>query len=297
MALSKFDLQAAVQAMKWIEEVVGRKLGEQGASQVKNDRDVADLLKDGTALCELMNKIKPDAIRKYHKQPSPFQQMENLDLFLRACVDYGMNTIDTFAVKELYEARNMYTVINCIYALGSLAQENGFTGPKLGVKHAARNERHFSEDQLQQARRTVSRQHSGPQDAPSQSRMTPYGSPRQILLSGSAAEMKSHSHGVIGQQYGSNQVASQSGMTAYGMQRQISTSSANEDGGVGGGSATKGPAVIGLQYGSNKVASQSGMRAYGTPRQIVSSTSSAEPDGEDAPVFAAGGGDVMFGKT
>ena len=37
-------------------------------------------------------------------------QMENVELFLRACVDYGMQTIDTFQVKELYEARAVYTV-------------------------------------------------------------------------------------------------------------------------------------------------------------------------------------------
>ena len=75
------------------------------------------------------------------------------------------------------------------------------------MKRASRNERHFNEEQLQLARRTISRQHSGPTDAPSQARMTPYGLPRQILLAGSAAsEVVSSSHGLIGLQYGSNQV-------------------------------------------------------------------------------------------
>jgi len=37
-------------------------------------------------------------------------QMENVELFLKACVEYGMQTIDTFQVKELYESRAVYTV-------------------------------------------------------------------------------------------------------------------------------------------------------------------------------------------
>ncbi|XP_076462454.1 uncharacterized protein LOC143294833 isoform X2 [Babylonia areolata] len=261
-----------------------------------------------------MNHIKPGAIKKYHKTPSAFQQMENAELFLKACVEYGMQTIDTFHVKELYEARAVYTVINCIYALGSLAQQNGYTGPKLGVKIASRNERHFSEEQLQLARRTVSRQHSVPTDTPSQAHMTPYGLPRQILSGATAAsEVDRTSHSVIGLQYGSNQVASQAGMTAYGTQRQISVSTSSDgDYNPGANDAstpasptvstptspsvstqtasripilnsktparqankTAGQAVIGLQYGTNRVASQSGMMAYGTPRQIIASTSS-----------------------
>ena len=37
-------------------------------------------------------------------------QMENVEFFLKACVEYGMQTIDTFQVKELYESRAVYTV-------------------------------------------------------------------------------------------------------------------------------------------------------------------------------------------
>ena len=76
------------------------------------------------------------------------------------------------------------------------------------MKLASRNERHFNAEQMQLARRTISRQNSGPVDAPSQAKMTPYGLPRQILLSGSAAtEVVAPSHTFIGLQYGSNQVS------------------------------------------------------------------------------------------
>ncbi|KAL8604760.1 hypothetical protein ACOMHN_017719 [Nucella lapillus] len=319
-AQEKFDLEAAVAALRWVESVNGRKLGETDVGVLRSEREVAGVLKDGTALCEVMNHIKPGAIKKYHKTPSAFQQMENAELFLRACVEYGMQTIDTFHVKELYESRAVYTVVNCIFSLGSLAQQNGYTGPKLGVKIASRNERQFSEEQMQMARRTVSRQHSVPSDQPSQAHMTPYGLPRQIMLSGTAAsQVDKSSHTIIGLQYGSNQVASQSGMTAYGMKRQISASTSSDgdqNTNIIDNSApasptaptpasthnnpiltTKAPprqpkapdsgAVIGLQYGSNRVATQSGMTAYGTPRQIVTSTSSVEEngDGEKGDVF------------
>ncbi|PVD35782.1 hypothetical protein C0Q70_02746 [Pomacea canaliculata] len=261
-----------------MEAVMDRRLApDRDVSNIKTEQDVASLLRDGTALCELMNKISPGSVGKYHRRPSAFQQMENVELFLKACVQYGMDKIDTFQVKELYEARAIYLVINCLYALGSLAQQNGFRGPKLGVKLASRNQRQFSEEQKQDARRSISRQNSGPPGGPTQARMTPYGMSRQILMSGdSLSDVATSSHAVIGLQYGSNQVASQAGMTAYGMPRQISTSSLSSDDTINGSPSprAKGEAIIGLQYGSNRVASQSRMTAYGMPRQIVSSTSS-----------------------
>ncbi|KAK7101334.1 myophilin-like [Littorina saxatilis] len=326
-AQAKFDLGAAVAALRWMESILGRRLGDLDVGDLDTERDVADLLKDGTALCEVMNHIKPGAIKKYHKKPSAFQQMENAELFVRACVEYGMQSLDTFHVKELYEARAVYTVVNCIHALGSLAQQHGYTGPRLGVKLASRNERHFNEQQLQQARSSVGRQYRGPTDAASQAKMTPYGLSRQIMPSGSAApDVMSTSHGFIGLQYGSNQVASQCGMTPYGMPRQIATSTSSDGDPAPltddinhnhvpdttvivknnpilttntsrrGSTHSTSSTVIGLQYGSNKAASQAGMTAYGMPRQIVASTSSAtsqegEGDGEGEK------GDVFEGEN
>lgn len=51
-AQAKFDLSAAVTALRWIESVNGRQLGDRDVGSLKTERDVAELLKDGTALCE-----------------------------------------------------------------------------------------------------------------------------------------------------------------------------------------------------------------------------------------------------
>ena len=51
-AQEKFDLGAAVTALRWIESVNGCRLGDRDVGDLKTERDVAELLKDGTALCE-----------------------------------------------------------------------------------------------------------------------------------------------------------------------------------------------------------------------------------------------------
>ena len=37
-------------------------------------------------------------------------QMENIEMFLRACKEYGMNEVDTFQTQDLYETKSMYSV-------------------------------------------------------------------------------------------------------------------------------------------------------------------------------------------
>ena len=51
-AKEKFDLTAAVKALRWIETVNGQRLGDGFVGDLKTEREVAELLKDGIALCE-----------------------------------------------------------------------------------------------------------------------------------------------------------------------------------------------------------------------------------------------------
>lgn len=76
------------------------------------------------------------------------------------------------------------------------------------MKLASRNERHFGKEQELASRSAVSRQNSCPPDMTPQTRMTPYGLPRQIIPAGDTPhDLSSSSHAVIGLQYGSNQVS------------------------------------------------------------------------------------------
>ncbi|GFN93234.1 transgelin [Plakobranchus ocellatus] len=212
----KFDIQRARDVLGWMEATIGRKL-HPDVSSLTSEQEMADILKDGSALCELMNVISPGAIkfRPAKKAKLAFQQMENIELFTKACAEYGLNPLDVFQVPDLYETKAMFT-----------AQKKGFQGPRCGVKLAEKNERNFSLEQITEGKKIIPMQ-AGSNLNPSQSGMTPYGQGRQIVASDYQGKELSSSanQSVIGLQYGTNRLASQSGMTPYGLGRQILLSS------------------------------------------------------------------------
>ena len=159
-------------AKVWIEAVIGEKLGS---------GTFHEQLKDGVALCKLINKLQPGSVKKINTSKMAFKMMENIGNFLEGCYSYGVPKNDVFQTVDLFEEQNMPQVINGIIALGRKAQRKGYQGPVCGgaVKEATENKREFSQQQLKQG------------------------------------------EGVIGLQMGTNKGASQSGMTAYGQQRQI----------------------------------------------------------------------------
>lgn len=89
-------------------------LGEQPSSN-----DFATALKDGTVLCRFVNKITPNAVKKINKPMGSFQCMENLTAFNDAIKKLGVNVEDTFQSVDLYEKKNIGTVVNTLQALGS----------------------------------------------------------------------------------------------------------------------------------------------------------------------------------
>lgn len=112
--------------VQWIEAIVG---------SVKGDTTVAEWLKSGIILCNLVNAIQPGLIRTVNQQNVPFKQMENITKFLNAARDLGLPESSMFDTPDLYEEKNLDSVITCIYALGGAVQTvcPEFTGPKLGI--------------------------------------------------------------------------------------------------------------------------------------------------------------------
>lgn len=45
---------------------------------------------------------------------------ENLEMFLKGCETYGLKSQDLFQVNDLYEHKNLYMVVDCIFALGGM---------------------------------------------------------------------------------------------------------------------------------------------------------------------------------
>lgn len=88
----------------------------------------------------------------------PFKKMENIANFLKAARALGMKEFEMFGTPDLYDEKNVAQVALTIHALGRLLQTimpaSGL--PTLGVKVVEKQERHFSEEQMRQARGAVS---------------------------------------------------------------------------------------------------------------------------------------------
>lgn len=177
---AKFSIERAREALDWVEAVLQRQLPfpqpEQG---LRDQLDFAHVLKDGSALCELINCLCPGAVKKINTMKAPFKQRENLEMFLKGCEAYGLKSQDLFQVNDLYEHKNLYMVVDCIFALGGMAQKKGFSGATIGVKVADENRRSFSQDQLAESHKIIGLQYGSNKGA-SQAGMTPYGATRQI---------------------------------------------------------------------------------------------------------------------
>mmetsp|Transcript_45244 Transcript_45244/g.141782 ORF Transcript_45244/g.141782 Transcript_45244/m.141782 type:complete len:319 (-) Transcript_45244:1665-2621(-) len=123
---SRYDLDDEADAQAWIEAVTGEEFGE--------DEAFAAALKDGTKLCKLVNAIRPGSVRKINASRTPFKQMENISMFLRAIRALGVAEHDCFETVDLYEEKDLGVVVKCIWALGRAAQTScpEFGGPHLG---------------------------------------------------------------------------------------------------------------------------------------------------------------------
>ena len=80
-----------------------------------------------------------------------FKQMENISAFLMGADKVGVRKSEQFQTVDLYEAKNMMAVVDCIWALSRMAHAKKITtNPDLllGPKLADSREIHFSEEQL-----------------------------------------------------------------------------------------------------------------------------------------------------
>mmetsp|Transcript_125995 Transcript_125995/g.245742 ORF Transcript_125995/g.245742 Transcript_125995/m.245742 type:complete len:683 (-) Transcript_125995:24-2072(-) len=123
---AKYDRQLEQQVTEWIEIVSGEK---------KGDRGVEEWLKDGRVLCALANAIRPGVIKKVHTSSLAFKQMENITFFTDVAREAGVPESAMFGTADLFEAKNLGSVINCIFTFGGAVQVRwpDFKGPMLGV--------------------------------------------------------------------------------------------------------------------------------------------------------------------
>ncbi|CAL1540009.1 unnamed protein product [Lymnaea stagnalis] len=166
------DPELESQALDWIEANLGEPLDRK--------KPYDDLLKDGIILCKLMNKLIPGCIKKIDTKGGGFALMQNIERFQTAAKQWGVPANEVFQTVDLWEKKNIPQVTLCIHAMGRVAQlRPDYKGPSLGPKMAEKNERQFTEEQLLEAKNTVSLQYGSNKGA-NQSGLN-MGKPRSIL--------------------------------------------------------------------------------------------------------------------
>lgn len=122
---AKYDTALEKEVVDWIEAVTG---------ETRGDARLCDWLKDGSILCNLANKVQPGAVKKVNTSSLAFKQMENIVYFMNAARDMGVPETSLFGTPDLYEEKNMGSVVTCIYTYGGATQVKlpDFS-PKLGT--------------------------------------------------------------------------------------------------------------------------------------------------------------------
>jgi hypothetical protein len=144
-----------IEIREWMNEILQEKLHEGPLSEI---------LKDGVVLCNLINTVLGNDSFIELKCPSKsalsFFQMENIAYFIEKARIVGVPDSENFQTIDLYENKNMKQVYTCIYSLSRNLYKKGRTdirviGPKLVEKVSIT----FTKEQLDEAKRTVSRQY------------------------------------------------------------------------------------------------------------------------------------------
>jgi len=155
---AKYSQDQEAQCRAWIEEVLGEKLSNSELGM----HNFQQCLRDGQILCKLLNTLNGEPlIKKINQQKMAFKQMENIEQFIKGCKVFGLKDGDIFQTADLYECQNMSQVIVALYALSavSINAKNGWTGPSIGVKLSQKNERTFTEQQMNDGKTVIGLQY------------------------------------------------------------------------------------------------------------------------------------------
>ncbi|KAI1883074.1 hypothetical protein AGOR_G00241500 [Albula goreensis] len=244
----KYDSQKEEELRVWIEDVTGLSIGT----------DFQKGLKNGTILCELINKLQPGSVKKISQSSQNWHQLENLSNFIKAITKYGLKPHDIFEANDLFECGNMTQVQTTLLALAGMAKTKGIQScVDIGVKYADRQERAFDEEKLKAGQCVIGLQ-MGTNKCASQAGMNAYGT-RRHLYDPKAHILAPMDNSTISLQMGTNKGASQAGMTAPGTRRAIYDQKLGTD--------KCDNSTMSLQMGYTQGANQSGQN-FGLGRQI-----------------------------
>lgn len=104
------DEWTETQVVQWIEQVT---------LQCRDELCTAEWLRTGVVLCQLVNKIVPGLIH-VSQGAAEYRMMENIDKFLKVAKSFGLREWERFELLDLFEARDMGRVINCLYSFAEV---------------------------------------------------------------------------------------------------------------------------------------------------------------------------------
>lgn len=136
-----------MEILDWIDAVLGEK--------VPRDQPFEKILKDGVVLCNVANKIKPGSVKRINKKGGNFALMENVAAFQKAMKAFKVPEEEIFQTVDLFEARNIRSVVKALIALGRTLQDEGWDGPTLGPKMSHGEKREFNAAELQAGRQGI----------------------------------------------------------------------------------------------------------------------------------------------
>ncbi|XP_077421019.1 LIM domain only protein 7-like isoform X2 [Vanacampus margaritifer] len=126
------------EAQRWIEEVTGKSFG---------CGDFRAALENGVLLCDLINQLKPGIIKKLNRLATPIAGLDNINVFLKACGELGLNESQLFHPGDLQDlstraiarrndsSRRLKNVLITVYWLGRKAYlDDGYDGAQLNFK-------------------------------------------------------------------------------------------------------------------------------------------------------------------
>lgn len=116
--------------MNWLNEALA---SEHSKCPNSTWRKLQFWLRDGVALCKLINKMRENAglapVKYQGNAHIPLVAMDNIDAFNKAAIEYGLDSSFTFQSNDLYDAHKstFYNVIVCLHQLGLLANSKAFS--------------------------------------------------------------------------------------------------------------------------------------------------------------------------
>uniref|UniRef100_A0A6B2KX77 Calponin-homology (CH) domain-containing protein n=1 Tax=Arcella intermedia TaxID=1963864 RepID=A0A6B2KX77_9EUKA len=117
--LLQYDTDFANNIMDWIEDLTGEEIDY-----------FYECLKSGRVLCNLINTIRPHTIDRINKPGHALAERENIQKFLKACVNFGVPNPDIFDVNDLYDNADLRNVMMCLFSLSRVLQNRAwYAGP------------------------------------------------------------------------------------------------------------------------------------------------------------------------